>query len=202
MVLAAVVAGREIGNAGRAVEVDREVEIAFAARRGARDLLNRLHAVGQQAGLQKAMFIQIDVHAGVAQVAIGGNQLRQQGHFLRIARFAHGKADAAFAGVDGLERFGNALQAGEGAVYAADVQIFAKRVAHDADGLHLIAPGLDGIGHGIALLLGLGQAGLPLCLIGAQVDKGGDGAHAHQRVEADIHSSIRRQENGWRPFCL
>ena len=77
VVLAAVVAGREIGNAGRAVEVDREVEIAFAARRGARDLLNCLHALGQQAGLHKAMFIQIDVHAGVAQVAIGGNQLRQ-----------------------------------------------------------------------------------------------------------------------------
>ena len=191
MVLAAVVAGRKVGNSGRAVEVDREVEIAFAAWRGAGNFLNRLHAVGQQLGLQKTVLVQVDIHAGVAQVAIGGDQLGQQRHLLRVARLPNSKANAARAGVDGGQQLRDVLQIGQRRINPADIDELAKRVAHNANRLYPVALSLDGIGNRITLLLGLAQTCLPLRTLGGHVDEGGDGTHAHQRVKADLHSSIR-----------
>ena len=80
---------------------------------GAGNFLNRLHAVCQQLGLQKAVLVQVDIHAGIAQVAIGGDQLRQQGDFLHGARLANGKANAARAGVDEHQQLSDALQIGQ-----------------------------------------------------------------------------------------
>ena len=67
----------------------------------------------QQLGFEKTVCIELNVHAGIAQVAIGGDQLRQKGDFLHGTRLTNGKANAARAGVDERQQLRDALQIGQ-----------------------------------------------------------------------------------------
>lgn len=126
---------------------------------------------------------------------MAGNQLGQQCNLFAAARLSNGKADTARTGVDLGQQCGDARQALLGAGDAAGIQIFAKRVADQTDGLHGIAciP-LQCIGQAVALAFGLAQNLLPLLRVTRQIDEGGDGADTDQRVQACRgHSEKRRK---------
>jgi len=194
--LATVVARREVRYAAGAVEIDGEVEISLAARRARGDVLHGLHAALQQLAAQVAGLIQIDVDAGIAQVAIRGNQRGQQRHFGGGARLANRKADAAAAGVQLGQQLGDMDQPGLRAGGAAGVQVLAKRVADDADGLHRIACLLfQRRRQAITLALGLGQRSGPAAGFRAQREEGSDSANAHQGVQSRSEHGARAIED-------
>ena len=71
--------------------------------------------------------------------------------------------------------FGQSLRGG---VQAARVQIFAERIADDADGLHRVTLCLAGGGERVALGFGFGENAVPLRRVARQDGEGGDGADA------------------------
>ena len=93
-VFAAVVAGGEVGDERRAVEVDGEVEVAFAARGGQGGLADGFGAAEDGFVVGQTVFVGSDVDAGVAQVAEFADEFGQEGDFGGVAGFAGGKADA------------------------------------------------------------------------------------------------------------
>ena len=175
-----MIARREVRDERCAVEIDREIEIAFATRRDAGNLLHGLHAAQDLRIVQQRVGIGLDVDAGVGQVAMVTDQPRQQRNLLSRARLANGKTDAQPVLVQLHEDVADRGQPLAGRLQAGRVQILPERVGHDAHRLHRVPPLLEGSCQLVALALGLGQHRRPCLCIGRQGGEGGDGADAAQ----------------------
>ena len=154
---AAVIARREVRDKRCAVEVDREVEIAFATRRDAGNLLHGLHAAQDLRIVQQPVGVGLDVDAGIGKVAMVTDQPWQQRNLLSRARLANGKADAQPVLVQLHEDVPDRGQPLAGRFQAGRVQILPERVGHDTHRLHRVAPLLEGSCQPVALPLGFGQ---------------------------------------------
>ena len=176
-----VVARGKVGDERRAVVVDGEVEVAFAARGDARDFLHGGGAAGDLCVVGDAVGVGRDVDTGVGQIAVVADEFGQEGDFRGAAGFANGKADAQAVLV---ERREDALDVGEalfGGGEACGVEVFAEGVGDDAYGLDgVVRAGKCG-GEAVALALGVRECVLPGGLVGGERDKGGDGADAAER---------------------
>ena len=182
-----VVACGEVGDERRAVVVDGEVEVAFAARGDARDFLDGGGAAGDLCVIRDAAFVGGDVDAGVGQIAVVADDFGQEGNFRDAAGFADGKADAQAVLV---ERGEDALDVGEalfGSGRACGVEVFAEGVGDDAHGLDGVVRAGKGGGEAVALALGVRERVLPGGLIGGERDKGGDGADAAEGRGVEVH---------------
>lgn len=95
-----------------------------------------------------------------------------------IARFSYGKANAHATVVKGGEGVADMGQSCFGGVDVLGVEVFAKGVGNDAEGLYGVACGGERVCKVVALCFALCESGCPCGLVRGEGLKDGDGANA------------------------